>query len=147
MNYILGEDSWKTEYQKQENRQKIWIYIKFSNGKVMFLDEYDKWLSIEKYCKQHLITIKELGLQYRTHRIVENVEHYNAIYLIRSLKADFGAAPRQCYTIGRVVGDMIHKKTWILPELSFGFSSIDPVETSFKEAIVKNETPEASAIQ
>lgn len=147
MNYIFGEDNWKVAYQKQENRQKTWIYIKFSDGKVIFLDEYSKWLSIEEYCNKSLTTMVELGLQYRTHRIVENVEHYKSVYLVRSLKADFGAPPKQCYTIGRVEGDMIHKKTWILPELAFGFSSVDPVETSFEEAIVNNDKTKTKSVQ
>lgn len=139
MNYLFGEDNWKRAYQSPENRKKIWIYIKLSNDTLLFLDDYSKWLTIDQYCKANSLTIKEIGLQYKTNRITENVENYEGIYLVRSLKAEFGASPKQCYTIGRVVQDKIEKKTWILPELTFAHASVDTVKQSFEEAIVNND--------
>jgi hypothetical protein len=146
MTYFFEEAGWKKAYQENENRKKIWIYIKFSDASTLFLSEYSDWLTIEKYCNDKNKKIKLLGLQYRTNRIVEKVQGEEGVYLVRSLKAGFGEKPRQCYTIGIVRGDKIEKKTWAVPELSFEFASVDLVETSFEKAIVRNET-ETKTIQ
>jgi len=147
MKYIIGEKAWKEEYQKLENRKRIWIYIKFSNHEIIFLREYSQWLTVQDYCREKKIFIRELGIQYRTHRVVEKFSKADDVYLVRSLKADFGSNPKQCYTIGKVNGQLIHKKTWIVPELTFTFSSVDTVETSFAEAIVINDEEKTQTIQ
>lgn len=139
MNYIIEDSGWQREYQKTEKQKLIWIRIVFSDDRVIFLDEFKKWLTIKDYCKKEAITVKEVSIQYATHRVTERVDDCDGVYVIRSLKGEFGQKAKNCYTIGKVFGNKIHKKTWLVPELMFDFSSVDDIENSFAEAIVYHE--------
>ena len=147
MTYIFEEEGWKKAYQKHSNRKIIWIYIKFSNDSTVFLDEYEDWLTVDEYCKKNTLTIKEVGLQYRTNRVTENTSDWSGIYLVRSIKADFGLKPKHCYTVGKVIDDKIEKSTWIVPELTLAFNSVDTIAESFEKAIINNEKKQTKAIQ
>jgi hypothetical protein len=146
MSYIFGSDEWRKAYNTPQRRRIIWIYILFSDGSEVFLDQFEDWLSIQDYCNSNNLSIKELGLQFCSHRITESMDGCDGCYLIRSLRADFGEKTKHCYTIGRVSGDQIEKKSFVTPELIFSFSSTDPVETSFKEAIVYHDKRKTKAI-
>lgn len=139
MNVIHGERGWRIAYHDPANRKLIWIYIALSNGEIIFLDSYDKWLSMQQYCVDHRVNIVDVGLQYKTNRIIENVENCDGVYVVTSLKADFGASARKCITIGKVKGDTISKQAWYTPELIFAYSSVDRLQESFEKAIVYHD--------
>ena len=145
MSYIFEEDGWRREYQNPAKQNLIWIYILFSNESVVFLDDFNDWLTVENYCNEKDLKITEIGLQYATNRITETVSNADGVYLIRSLRADFGSKPKQCYTIGIVSGNKVKKKTWIVPELVFSFSSNDEIENCFEEAIVYHDKKRKAA--
>ena len=139
MKYIVGDHGWSKEYQNPEKQKLIWIRIVFSDGKIIFLEQFKQWLTIQDYCIKQNISVKEVGLQYATHRITEKVDDCDGVYLVRSIKGEFGGQTKHCYTIGKLVGNKIHKKAWLVPELIFQFSSVDDVESSFAEAIVYHD--------
>jgi hypothetical protein len=139
MSYLYGIEEWQSAYQIPENRKKIWIYIEFSNNSIIFLDEFKDWLTIQDYCNDHSLNILKLGIQYKTHKVIEDVSTAPSVYLIRSVRAEFGGDTKQCYTIGKVIDGVVHKTNWIIPELTLAFTSVDPVEECFEEAIVYND--------
>lgn len=147
MNYIFEEEGWRNFYRENPDcRKNTWIYIKFNDNSVVFLREMKQWLTIQKYCSQKDLTMKQVGLQYKSHREVIDCLGCDGIYVVTSIRGQMGGEPKHCFTIGKVRGDKIKKDLWITPELIIEDSYEDSIDTCFKEAIVYHD-PEAKIIQ
>lgn len=138
MKYIIGEDSWRKAYANTDNRRKIWICINTSDDKEIYLDEYDKWLTFQKYCDENNLSIKNIGLRYRSHSITMDVADSEAVYLVRSLKAELQGKTIDCYTIGFLKDNKVEKTMWIVPALVKEAEHTDNFEECFEEAFVYN---------
>lgn len=137
MTYIFGHDAWTKVFVSDPTCKKnIWIYIKFSNDQEIFLKEYIEWLTIQDYCNKNKLRISIIGLRYRSHQIETNCEGCDGVYLIRSIKGEFGGHTKQCFTIGLLKEGIVDKTMWLTPELIEEGKSKDKVEDSFQEAIV-----------
>ena len=138
MKYITGKENWQKAYAKDDNRRRIWIYILTSDGKEIYLDEYDKWLTFQKYCDKNNLYIKKIGLQFRSHCVTTEVESAEAVYLIRSLKAELQGKTLECYTIGLLADGKVAKTMWVVPALVVESKFTDDFEECFEEAFVYN---------
>tara|TARA_R100001163_G_C5048382_1_gene185410 strand:- start:296 stop:736 length:441 start_codon:yes stop_codon:yes gene_type:complete len=138
MKYIIGEDSWRKAYAKTKDRRKIWIYIQTSDDKDIYLDDYRKWLTFQEYCDTNNVTIKNIGLRYRSHCVKMGTENAEAVYLIRSLKAELQGKTLDCYNIGLLNDGKVEKTMWIVPALVVESKHVDDFEECFEEAFVYN---------
>ena len=146
MNYIFEEEGWRNFYQENPGyRKHIWIYVKFNDDSVVFLKEISQWLTIQKYCSQKNLTLKQVGLQYKSHREVIDCGNCDGIYIVTSIRGQMGGEPKHCFTIGKVHGDKIKKDLWVTPELIVEDSYEDSLSKCFKEAVVYHD-PKAKVI-
>jgi hypothetical protein len=138
--FLYGHSGWREEYSKcHENKRKIWIYIKLANSQELYLKDYKQWLSIEQYLNLHNTYIVSIGLRYRSQIVERDVSDAEFIYLVRSIKGQFGSVSRECFTIGKVKGDIIYKEMWMVPELIIEEEYKDTLENCFKEALINND--------
>lgn len=137
-NFIYGYDNWRKIYlQSPELKKNIWIFIKLNNDQDIYLSKYDHWFDLKKYILDKNYTVKELGLRYRSNQIVVNTEDCDGIYLVRSIKGEFGGRIKECYTIGKLKNNIVSKTMWLTPELIEESSFIDNIEECFEEAIIQ----------
>lgn len=146
MKYIFGHDNWCKAYAKDSNRRRVWIYFKTSEGTEVYLSEYEQWLTVQDYLDKYNITIKEIGLQYRSHRVSEQCSNKDGIYVVRSVKGELQGNTKHCYTIGIVKGSDVYKTMWLTPALVEESKVVDSIEDCFEEAIVYNDK-ESKVIQ
>jgi hypothetical protein len=142
MNYIVGKESFLSFYKllSVEDSKKVWIIVKTSDNKDLYLKDYNEWLTIPRYCALNNLDVLSVSLQYVTNVITVDVDKYEGVYLIRSIKGQFGAKERQCFTIGLIEGGIVHKTMWNTPELIQDLSFSESIEKCFEEAIVFNGT-------
>lgn len=137
MTYVIGYDEWKKVFISDVRyKHSIWIYIKLSNNQEIYLKEYDEWLSFGDYCKQHRVRINKIGLRYRSHQIEMDSSKSDGVYVVRSVKGEFGSDTKQCFTIGLLNDGIVDKTMWLTPELIEESRITDKLEDCFKEAIV-----------
>lgn len=139
MNYIVGYDAWKKIFiAEPKYKHSVWIYIKLSNDQEIYLKEYNEWMTFGNYCKQHNAKIIKVGLRYRSHQIEVDTSSAEAVYLVRSVKGEFGSDTKQCITIGLLNDGVIDKTMWLTPELIEESKIKDKVEDCFQEALIFN---------
>jgi len=146
-NYIFGFDNWKKFYlqNKQENKKKTWIFFQTSDDKEVYLKEYNEWLTIQDYIDKKSLKIISVGLRHKTNKIVVDTSIADAVYLVRSVKGEFGAVTRQCFTIGKINGNKVEKTMWLTPELIEESSYTDHIDACFPEAVVYNDKEKRKA--
>lgn len=137
-NLIFGYDSWKKKYSEspREKKYNIWIYAKLDNNKEVYVEEYKYWQELKEYCYNNNLSIQKLGLRYRSHQIETETDCTDAVYMVRSVKGEFGGATKQCYTIGLLKDNQVKKTMWLTPELVEESSFVDNVEDCFEEAFI-----------
>jgi len=137
-NIIFGLDNWRDIYASlpREDKYKIWIYAKLSDGQEVFLSEYNLWFELKKYCNNKKVRINIIGLRYRSHQIEEKTDCAEGVYVVRSIKGEFGGESKHCYTIGLLQDSVVNKTMWITPELIEEGKCIDNIEDCFEEAII-----------
>ena len=138
MKYIIGEDGWRRAYANTDNRRKIWDYLYKLDDKEIYLDDYDKWMTFQKYCDDNNVYIKGISLRYRSHCIKMENEDAEAVYLVRSIKAELQGKSIDCYTIGFLKDNKVEKTMWIVPALVEEAQHTDNFEECFEEAFVYN---------
>lgn len=138
-NFIFGYDEWTKAYNLVENRKKIWIYIKFNNSVIIYLKDYKDWKDVQQYCNLNNLSIVEIGLQYKSHKVTRDTTISNGIYLVTSIRGQFGGNTRQCFTIGILINNLVKKIMISTPELIIEDEFEDTLENCFKEAIVYYE--------
>jgi hypothetical protein len=146
-NYIFGFDNWKKFYlqNKQENKKKTWVFVKTSDEKEIYLTDYNQWLTIQEYVDKKSLKILSVGLRHKTNQILVDTSTSDAVYLVRSVKGEFGSVTRQCFTIGKINGDEVEKTMWLTPELIEESFYIDHIDECFPEAIVYNDKQKRKA--
>lgn len=144
--YIFGYENWKKIYSSSlENKKKTWIFLKTSDDKEIYLREYSDWLSIQEYIISNSVTIKSIGLRYKSNYIDVDTSSADGVYLIKSAKGEFGGKTKQCITIGRLFGNKVEKIMWLTPELIEEGSYTDDIEECFLEAVVYNDKEKRKA--
>ena len=99
-NFIFGYDNWTKAYNLVENRKIIWIYIKFNNDIIVYLKDYKNWKDVQEYCNINNLMIIEIGIQYKSHRVTRDASNSDGVYLVTSLRGQFGGSTRECFTVG-----------------------------------------------
>jgi hypothetical protein len=137
MSYIIGYDAWKKVFiSDQSLKHNTWIYVKLDNDQELFLRHHNEWLTLSSYCKNNNANIKSVGLRYRSHQIQVNTESAEGVYLVRSVKGEFGGNTKQCFTIGLLNDGVVDKTMWLTPELVEESKIRDKVEDCFQEALI-----------
>lgn len=136
--YIFGYENWRKIYSSSshEEKKQIWVSITTSDQKELYLRKFEDWYNFQDYIDSNNVTIEKIGLRYKSNLIAIDTLDCDGVYLIRSVKGQFGAKTKQCFTVGKI-NEGIVKKTMILtPELMEEQSYEDNIETCFEEAIV-----------
>jgi hypothetical protein len=125
---------WLEKYRT--NKSAVWIRGVLTSGEEFYHDTFDGWLSVKSKCEKFGLFLKELSLQYRSHKVDIDLTDAEAIYLIRSVMGKFGGKSKQYYTTGILKSGKVHKKMWILPELIVEKELTDDIEECFEEALL-----------
>lgn len=135
---IFGFDNWKNIYSNlsREDKYKIWIYANLSNNQDIYLDDYEEWLKFKQYIKDNKCKILKIGLRYRSHQVEQDLSCADGVYVVRSVKGEFGGPTKHCYTIGIVNNNIVEKTMWITPELIEEANFVDTLENCFEEALI-----------
>jgi hypothetical protein len=142
-NFITSYKDWLEEYKK--DKYKTWIRVILSNDLEIYLVEYSDWLELKSYCKDNELSVKKVGLQYRSHSIEIDTDGSDGVYLTRSIIGSFGQSTRQTFTIGKLTDGTVKKTIWIIPELLKELEDEDKVENCFEEALIYNYDKERKA--
>lgn len=138
--FITSYSDWLEEYKK--DKYKTWIRAILSNDSEIYLKDYIEWLELKEYCSINKLGIKKVGLQYRSHSIEVDTDNSDGIYLAKSILGSFGQATKQTFTIGILKNNIVHKTTWLIPELLKELETEDAVENCFEEALIYNYAKE-----
>jgi len=136
--YISGFENWRKIYSSSthEERKKIWICIETSDKIEIYLRQYEDWYLFQQYIDQNSLKINKIGLRYKSNIFYIDTVESDGVYLIRSVKGEFGGKTKQCFTVGLICGSIVKKTMVLTPELIEEQSYEDEVENCFKEAIV-----------
>lgn len=134
--FITSYKDWLEEYKK--DKYKTWIRAILSNDLEIYLTDYSEWLELKTYCKDNRLSVKKVGLQYRSHSIEVDTLDSEGVYLTRSIIGSFGQSTRQTFTIGKLIDGMVKKTIWVVPELIKELEDEDEVENCFEEALIYN---------
>ena len=135
--YIQGEEGWAAAYQ-QGGRKRIWIMVKFSDGRVIYLTDYKQWLDLKLEIEDLPLDIEEIGLRFRTHLVTMDTKDALAVYLVRSVMAQFGGDTIHFYTTGTYDGNVVTKTRWHVPALVEETKEDSDIEDCFEEALIYN---------
>jgi hypothetical protein len=135
--YIQGEEGWAAAYQKG-GRKRIWIKVKFSDDHTIYLSEYNQWLTLKSEIENLNLRIIEIGLRFRTHEINVDTSQADAVYIVRSVMAQFGGETIHFYTTGIYDGNIVSKTRWHVPALVEESKDEDDIEDCFEEALIYN---------
>lgn len=146
--FIYGYENWQKIYSQSslEEKRLIWIYIKFSDGKNIYLKDYASWSLVKNFVQTNNLNIDSIGLRYKSHEIIVDTKDADGVYLVRSIKGEFGGSNKHCYTIGLIKNNKAHKTMWVTPELVEESSYIDDLENCFEEAIIYYGTAKTGTI-
>jgi hypothetical protein len=134
--FITSYKDWLEEYKK--DKYKTWIRATLSNSIEIYLTDYSEWSELKSHCKDNKLSVKKVGLQYRSHSIEIDTSDSEGVYLTRSIIGSFGQSTRQTFTVGRLVDGIVKKTIWVIPELMKEFEDEDKVENCFEEALIYN---------
>jgi hypothetical protein len=134
--FITSYKDWLEEYKK--DKYKTWIRAILSNSVEVYLTDYSEWSELKSHCKDNNLSVKKVGLQYRSHSIEIDTSDSEGVYLTRSIIGSFGQSTRQTFTVGRLVDGIVKKTIWVIPELIKEFEDEDKVENCFEEALIYN---------
>jgi hypothetical protein len=134
----MNKDKWLEAYR--QNKGAIWIKCTLSNDEFLFFDQFNGWKTIKQKCEKENLFLKKLSLQFRSHEVDIDTDNCDGVYLIRSVMGQFGSDTKNYYTTGKVVGNKVYKKMWLIPELIVEKEIEDDIEDCFSEAIIYNET-------
>jgi len=133
---LVGLKNWKQEYRKGKHK-KVWIVVKANNYDV-YLENFDDWLDFKKRHAESGIKIHSIGLQYKSHKVEQDAENAEGVYLIRSAKGSMGAETIDTYTTGIINNGKVKKIMWSIPALIPESEFEDDIENCFEEAIIRN---------
>lgn len=136
--YIFGYENWRKIYSSSshEEKKQIWVSITTSDQKELYLRKFEDWYNFQEYIDSNNVTIEKIGLRYKSNLMTIDTLDCDGVYLIRSVKGQFGAKTKQCFTVGKINDGIIQKTMILTPELIEEQSYEDNIETCFEEAIV-----------
>jgi hypothetical protein len=137
-NFITSYKDWLEEYKK--DKYNTWIRAILSNDLEIYLTDYSDWFELKTYCKENKLSIKKIGLQYRSHSIEVDTLDSDGVYLTRSIIGSFGQSTRQTFTIGMLHDDIVKKTIWVIPELIKELEDEDNIADCFEEALIYDYT-------
>lgn len=145
---FFGLENWRKKYLSSSDKEQesIWIFVVLDNDQEIYINKYESWFNLKKHVEKNNLTLKYIGLKYRSNSIKEDVSSCDGVYLIKSVKGQLGGVSKQCFTIGKIKGNEVHKTMWLVPELIEEFSCIDPIEKCFEEAILHYEKTKTKLI-
>ena len=141
IDFIKSHDKWLEEYKK--DKYKIWIKVCLSNDEELYLRDYSEWQDVKQFCINNKLNIQTIGLQYRSHSIEVDTKGSEGVYLVKSIMGSINQPTKHTYTIGKIIGDKVHKTIWITPELIQQFEDKDSLDSCFKEALIYNYDKES----
>ena len=112
--------------------------VKFSDGRVIYLTDYEQWLNLKLEIEDLPLDIDEIGLRYRTHLITVDTSQAEGVYLVRSIMAQFGGESIHFYTTGVLCGTEVLKTRWHVPALVKETTELSDLEDCFEEALILN---------
>jgi hypothetical protein len=134
----MNNEKWLEHYRT--NKNAIWIKCKLTNGEDLFFDNFNGWKLIKEKCDSQSLFIDKLFLQFRSHEIDIDINNCDGIYLVQSIIGQFGADTKKYYTTGKIIGNKVYKKMWMIPELICNEEFEDDITDCFAEAIIYDKT-------
>lgn len=131
---LTSYDQWLEAYRA--DKYKIWVKVTLSNNEERYFCNYTDWFKVKDYCINQNIDVKEIGLQYRSNYLGIDATDCDGVYLVQSLIGVMGEQSKHTYTVGKIVGDTIHKQVFMTPELVQDRTDKDPVDSCFAEGIL-----------
>jgi len=108
--------------------------------KHFFFHDYNDWLEkVKPHCEKNSVFIKDLHLQFRSHKCIMDVSDVDGIYLVRSVMGTIGQENTHYMTVGSIKGNECKKQMWVVPELIKEKEYTDTLDSCFDEAIIYNE--------
>ncbi len=133
----MTEQAWLAKYR--QNKEAVWIKLEMTDGTFQYHDHFKGWLEVKRLCDETGIFIKNMSLQYRSHRLPLDIpSDCDALYFIRSLKGAIGGTAKDHYTVGTARNGIVHKLMITIPELTIEDQTDDPVAKCFPEALIYN---------
>lgn len=138
MNYIFGKENFRTKYRSLSDaqRRKIWIIVHTSDNQDVYLDDYDKWLTMQSYCDENNLKINAVSLQYRSHVVKIETVDCDGVYLTKTAKGQMGGQTKHCYGVGLVCGNKVKRTLWTTPELIKDLEFEDDLNNCLEKALV-----------
>lgn len=144
----MDESKWRDFYSKA-SRHDVWVKIMTGDQKHFFLMEKElkRWSEeVKTYCDENNTPVKEVHLQFRSHKCVMDLKDSQGVYLVRSAMGEMGGDTLSFITFGVLKRDgLVHKQMWMVPELLKDKEYADPIEDCFEEAIIYNEKKKEDA--
>lgn len=140
----LGENvddkKWAEFYSSdRENVSKIFVKVMTTDFKHFFFSEYDQWYAVKEHCENNSVFVKDLHLQFRSHKIIIEIRDCEGVYLVRSAMGAVGQPTKNYYTVGLLKDDgLVHKQMWLVPELILDKEFEDKISSCFSEAMIYN---------
>ena len=136
---IFGKSAWLKAYSQRENRIITWVVLEDTNGNMIYIKNYCKWTKeFLSFCKNEGLSFKKIGLQYKSNQVMFPCCGADKLYLIRSIFGKMGGSTRQCFNIGIVNKDRVHKRIISTPELIELEEREDTIEECFEEGFLEN---------
>lgn len=139
---LSSYDQWLNEYRK--DKYKIWVKIILSNNEERYFCDYEDWYKIKNYCKQGLINVVEIGLQYRSNYLGIDAKDCDGVYLVQSIIGVMGEQSKKTYTVGKIYGDIVEKQVFLTPELIEDRTEKDSVSSCFEEGLLYHNELQSS---
>ncbi len=136
MNCVVGYKNWLKAYSSSNNRRRVWIYIKTSCNKQIWLFDYDDWKEFQDHVDKNELIIQEIGLQWRSQIVKQDASNSDGVYVVKAVKGEMYGETLNCYVLGVLREGKVEKTMYLSPSLVEDIKSVDDIEECFKEVIV-----------
>lgn len=134
----MDNHKWQEFYAKdRSNTSRVFVKVMTRGGKHFFfsIQDYRIWYDVKKSAEDGDF-IKDLEIQFRSNRVVVDVDNCDAVYLVRSAMGSPGMATKCYITVGTLSGGKLTKRMYLWPELIMENEFEDSVENCFEEAMI-----------
>jgi hypothetical protein len=139
MKLIEGNSAFLESF-KEDERNHTWVKVRLSDDKLYHFRLGKLWTHIKSICEKRSLSVETIELQFKSH--VENIysrsQDAEAVYLVRTVMGQMGAASREYYTLGELKDGIVHKSMWLIPEIMVDKTYEDELENCFEEAMIYN---------
>ena len=137
----MDSSKWR-DYYKKANKQQVHIKVLLKDNKHFFfpLKSYYIWKEVGEYCNVNGTFVKEMELQFRSHKCPLEIKDPVALYLVRSAMGEMGGDTTNYVTFGVLKEDgKVYKQMWMVPELIKDMEFEEDIEDCFEEAFIYDE--------